>query len=129
MYCIDAEDERKQRIAREIVGEPGGPNFVLSTQVLQELYATVTRRLKRAFPAERADAAVQAFFGMSIVQVDLEIIRDAMPASREWQISFWDALIVQSALRAGCKRLLTEDLQHGRRFDDLVVENPFREKA
>lgn len=127
VYCIDVDDARKHRIARGIVERNDGPTYVLSTQVLQELYATVTRRLKRAFPAERADEAVQAFFDMPIVQIDKGIIRDAMPSSRRWQVSFWDALIIQSALHGGCKRLITEDLQDGRRFDGLVVENPFKE--
>jgi predicted nucleic acid-binding protein len=41
-------------------------------------------------------------------------------------VSFWDALIVEAARRAGARRLLTEDLQHGRRFGQVRVENPFR---
>jgi len=41
-------------------------------------------------------------------------------------ISFYDALIVAAALKAGCTRLLSEDLQHGQTFGALRIENPFR---
>jgi predicted nucleic acid-binding protein len=45
--------------------------------------------------------------------------------TEEHSVSFWDALIIEAALRANASRLLSEDLQHGRKFGDLVVENPF----
>ncbi|MEV0086300.1 hypothetical protein [Saccharopolyspora sp. NPDC050642] len=41
-------------------------------------------------------------------------------------IAFYDALIVEAALRSGATKLLTEDMQHGRHFGNLVIENPFR---
>jgi predicted nucleic acid-binding protein len=51
-----------------------------------------------------------------------------MSVARTFQsatLSFWDALIVEAALEGNCKRILSEDLQAGRRFGELVVENPF----
>ncbi|HEY4019236.1 MAG TPA: hypothetical protein VGM75_11150 [Pseudonocardiaceae bacterium] len=47
--------------------------------------------------------------------------------TEEHSVSFWDALIIEAALRANASRLLSEDLQHGRKFGDLVVENPFQD--
>jgi predicted nucleic acid-binding protein len=49
----------------------------------------------------------------------------AVAAAGRWQISLWDALIVEAARRAGATTLLSEDLQHGMDFDGVVVENPF----
>ncbi len=49
--------------------------------------------------------------------------------SRSQSYAFWGALIVESALKAGARRLLTEGLQHGQRIGDLTVENPFREST
>jgi predicted nucleic acid-binding protein len=57
------------------------------------------------------------------------VVSGAVRRSRELTLSFWDALIVEAALRGGADRLLTEDLQHGRRIGDLTVENPLREGA
>jgi predicted nucleic acid-binding protein len=55
------------------------------------------------------------------------MILAAIARSRSQGFTFWDALIVEAALRAGARRLLTEDLQHGQRIGNLTVENPFRE--
>jgi len=44
---------------------------------------------------------------------------------QRWRFSFCDSLIVAAALSAGCRRLLTEDLQHGQRVEGLTIENPF----
>jgi predicted nucleic acid-binding protein len=57
------------------------------------------------------------------------MILAAIARSRSQSLTFWDALIVEAALRAGAGRLLTEDLQHGQRIEGLTVENPFREDA
>ena len=59
------------------------------------------------------------------MQINVSMIFDAIKLGRRYQISFWDALITQAALVAGCSRLLTEDLQNGLRIDGLTIENPF----
>ncbi len=57
----------------------------------------------------------------------MPIILAAAARVQTASISFWDALVVESALAAGATRLLTEDLQHGQGFDGMLrVENPFR---
>lgn len=50
----------------------------------------------------------------------------ALDVQSRWRFGFYDSLIVASALSANCTRLLTEDLQHGQRIEQLTVENPFR---
>lgn len=49
----------------------------------------------------------------------------ALALQGKLSFGFYDSLIVAAALEAGCRRLLSEDLQHGRRIDGLRVENPF----
>ena len=58
--------------------------------------------------------------------IDAALVLRGVSLSREHGLSLWDALIVEAARAAGCARLLTEDLQHGRRFGAVRVENPFR---
>ncbi len=53
------------------------------------------------------------------------MVLGAVRRSQEYMLSFWDALIVESAILAGANRLLTEDLQHGQEIENLRVENPF----
>jgi predicted nucleic acid-binding protein len=59
------------------------------------------------------------------VRIDAHMIPAAIARSRSQGFSLWDALIVEAALRAGVRRLLTEDLQYGQRIGNLTVENPF----
>jgi predicted nucleic acid-binding protein len=53
------------------------------------------------------------------------LILRAVHLHQKASLSFWDALIVQAALESNCRRLFSEDMQHGRRFGDLEIENPF----
>lgn len=98
---------------------------MISTQVLTEFFVTVTRKLGRPLPAADAEAAVRNLAQLHVVETDRELVLAAVARSRADRLSVWDALIVEAALRRGCGRILTEDLQDGRRFGDLVIENPF----
>ena len=76
-------------------------------------------------PAEIARRKVELFSQLNVVLIAVDDILGAIDLHRLHRISFWDALLVQTARRAGCTTLLTEDLQDGRRFDGIVVRNPF----
>jgi predicted nucleic acid-binding protein len=58
--------------------------------------------------------------------VDTRLVLDAARRSHALALSFWDTLIIQAAIEGGATRLLSEDLQHGRDFDGVTVQNPFR---
>jgi predicted nucleic acid-binding protein len=127
VYLFDSDEPAKQGRARSLLeAEAGGNRIVISTQVLQEFYVVTTRKLARPLPVEQAEDAVRRFTGLSIVQIDTDMILDAIRHSRERRASFWDSLIVQAALAGGCTRLLSEDIPHGLGLGPLRVENPFR---
>lgn len=100
---------------------------MLSVQVLQEFYVTVTRKLPE--PLERATAR-RIISRYSTWQVyapgTMDIVR-AAELEEEHQLSFWDALIIVAASHVGANRLLSEDFQIGRRIEGLSIENPFAE--
>ncbi|MEO7995244.1 MAG: PIN domain-containing protein [bacterium] len=98
---------------------------VLSTQVLQEFYSVTTRKLKPPLDASTAQAIVEAYGEWNIVLIDVPLILDGIAVSRRHQLSFWDALIIASAIRGEATTLLTEDLSHGQVFDSVRVVNPF----
>ena len=100
-----------------------------ATQVLQEFYAVVTRKFKPAMPLATARAVVAAYGEWCDVATEPQLIVSASRLEEEHTLSFWDALIVQAAIRAGAERLVSEDLQDGRRFGVLKLENPFRSPA
>ena len=97
----------------------------LSFQVLQELYATLTRKLRPAMPAPDARQIVRSLAFWQPVAVDLAMLERAWFVQDRYSVSWWDALIVAAAQVCECKVLLTEDLQHGQIFDTVRVVDPF----
>jgi predicted nucleic acid-binding protein len=126
VYLYDNDAPEKQSRSRSIL-EQGRERsrLVISTQVLQEFYVTATKKLSRALSDGEILQAMRRLQGFPTVQIDVSMIFNAIELGRRYQISFWDALVTQAALAAGCNRLLTEDLQHGLRIGALTVENPF----
>jgi predicted nucleic acid-binding protein len=126
VYLFDRDSPGKKATAQSIVQAEGAAgNLVLSTQVLQEFYVTVTRKLAVPLKPDIAFEAVKSFTAFSAVVVDVALILAAMRRSQQDSISFWDSLIVDSALKAGAQRLWSEDLQHGRIVNGMRIENPF----
>lgn len=130
VYLFDADEPKKQDVARNLLDRTAKEaTIVASTQVLQEFYVSVTRKLARPLPPDDAVAATRGIAGFHVTQVDPSMVFSAITLHRKESISFWDALIVRAALESGCELLLSEDLQHGRRFGNLTVGNPFLEES
>ena len=126
VYRFDHDEPTKRDRARQVLEEVGGSGgLVLSTQVLQEFYVAVTRKLARPLPVDSALAAIRQMTKFAIVSIDVDLIDNAILLSRDRQLSFWDSLILQAAARGGCKTVLTEDLQEGFEVLGLTVVNPF----
>jgi predicted nucleic acid-binding protein len=99
---------------------------VLSVQVLQEFFVAATRRSKTPLSVDEAEAQVRRYARLELVLPDAELVLAAIARAKRSKISFWDALVVEAALRAGCTVLFTEDLQEGWVVDGrLTVVNPF----
>ena len=121
----DAEPEKKARALELFEEETGAGRAVLSTQVLQEFYVNVTRKLDNPLSPERAGARVRDLCQLRLVRVDAPIILSAIARTQSQSFSFWDALILEAAISTGADRLFTEDLQDGQTIDGLRIENPF----
>ena len=126
VYLFDADSPDKRKQARALFqkhAEAG--DILLSTQVLQEFYVAVTRKLARPLDAAAAAQAVSSFADLPLVQIDSALILAAIHRSRDRQLSFWDALIVQAAIEGHASTLYSEDMQHRQMLDSLRVVNPF----
>ena len=101
----------------------------VSVQVLQEFFVTVTRKVQP--PLAHADAAgkVARFAQWHLHAPGREDLLSAIELHQELRISFWDAMIVQSARAMRCRVLWTEDLTDGRRYAGVLVRNPFRDSV
>jgi len=127
VYAVDENEPTKRAVARELLNSTDPARIVISTQVLQELYSCLTRKVRRRFDEASAEAAVHELLQFLTMRVDVPIIQSAMASNRKWRTAIWDALILETARSAGCAKVITEDMQHGQRFGDLVIENPFRD--
>jgi len=124
VHTDDADSPEKRGRALEIYSQcRRGDRGVVSTQVLQEYFVTVTRKLGVDPLTARWKAEV--FGRLHLVPIRLEDILGAVDLHLLHSLSFWDALIVRAALVSGCARLYSEDLQHGWRIEGLDVVNPF----
>jgi predicted nucleic acid-binding protein len=127
VYVFDNDAPDKSRRAHELLrGHVASGSLLISTQVLQEFFVTVTRKLARPLPEGTALAALRQLTTLPTVQVDNRLVLEAARRSQALKLSFWDALIVQAAIEGGATQLLSEDLQHGRQIDGVTIQNPFR---
>lgn len=125
LYSIstDPAERNKADIACAILDEP---DLALSVQVLQEFYVQATRAGRTgAFSGADAWALMETWLRFRVQDTTAHLVRAAVLAARRWQISYWDAAIVEAARAQECRQLLSEDLQHGQDFGGVVVVNPF----
>ena len=126
VYLFDAEEPAKQQRAREVVSELMRTSaLVLSSQVLSELYVTVTRKL--AYPLE-PDSALRALADLAVypvVAIDAALVQRAAARAVAEQVAYWDALILEAAVEAGAGAVYSEHLQHGRTYRGVTVQDPF----
>lgn len=127
VYAVDAADLDKRARALDVTAPAPGRDLVVSTQVLTEFYAVVTRKLAVPVPMKDAAAMVHQLASLPVVPIDGALVVSAIAGSRDWQISVWDALIIRSAEIAGCRCLLSEDLGDGVTYGSVKVQNPFAE--
>ena len=127
VYLFDDAAPQKKQHAQQLLTQAVSDGVaLLSTQVLQEFFVAVTRRLSVPLPHQDAERAVRDLAILPVVQVDAETILTAIATMRRYRLSFWDGLIVQAALQGGATVLDTEDLSDGQAIETLVIENPFR---
>lgn len=126
VYAHDTTSMAKHDIARDLVADLWETGTgLLSTQVLQELYVTVTRKIPRPLDNAAALRVLRALGEWELHQVSIETITSGAELANLHKLSFWDGLIVAAALASDARYLVTEDLQHGFRLGELEVVNPF----
>ncbi len=124
VYADDKAAPAKQRRSIELVAEHRRSRTgVVSLQVLQEYFVTVTRKLQ--VDARVARRKIELLAEFDVAAPEVSDILAAIDLHRLHGFSFWDALIVRAAKQAGCSVLLSEDMQE-RAIDGLQVVNPFR---
>lgn len=126
VYAHDRSAGQKQKTARALLDRLWQERCgALSIQVLQEFAVNVTAKIPRPLPAAEAGEVVTLLAQWHLhVPAPPDIVA-ALGLQHRHQISFWDAMILQSAVRLGCRRLWSEDLSSGQLYDGVELRNPF----
>jgi predicted nucleic acid-binding protein len=128
VYTFDQRSISKQQRATDLVESAlAGHRGIISYQVVQEFLNIATRKFASSMPLDETRIYLERVLTpLCEVFSDARLFSQALSISSDMRISFYDALIVSSALVGGCRVLWTEDLQHGRRVADLEIRNPFQ---
>jgi predicted nucleic acid-binding protein len=130
IYQLDSTDARKHALAERIVRDGlASGNACISFQVVQECLNTALRKAEVVLSPEAARSYLDSvLLPMMQVPASAALYHQALDVRARWRFGFHDSLIVAAALAAGCRRLLSEDLQHGQQIGTLTIQNPFKAK-
>lgn len=127
LYAVsrDPQEEMKASRANDLLASR---DLGLSVQVLQEFYAQATRETRAdRLSHERAVALIESFQRFPVQETTVALMSGALARRQRFQISYWDAAILEAAHMLGCDEVLSEDLNDGQDYGGVTVENPFRD--
>jgi predicted nucleic acid-binding protein len=126
VYAFDEGKSSKKRVAQRLMNELMEEDRLrVSTQVLQELFVTLTRKVSRRCSSEEALAVLEDLSAWPLMVVDYAAIRAAAGLAEQAELSFWDALVIVAAARTGAAVLYTEDLNDRQEILGVRISNPF----
>lgn len=126
LYAVsrDPQERDKAERARGILTEQ---DLVLSVQVLQEFYVQATRQSRAdRLSDEQAKGLVESFLRFPVAEITPAVMLAAIATHHRFQLSYWDAAILEAARSLGCDTVLSEDLSSTQDYGGLRVENPFQ---
>lgn len=127
VYAFDEQHTQKKKRANQLIQIAlEQQKGVISCQVIQEFLNVATRKFKIPMTHEEAEIyLIQVLWPLCVVIPNFELFAHALKLKERHQFSFYDALIVASAIQSRCKKLYSEDLHNGQIVQGLAIENPF----
>jgi predicted nucleic acid-binding protein len=127
VYSFDLRDPRKRGVALDLIHLTSEANTArISYQVVQEFVNVATKKFSNPLKSSDARMYVESIMSpMWHVNSSLGLMNKALGIQERWSYSFYDSMIIASALEAGCSILYSEDLQHGQTIEGLKIINPF----
>jgi predicted nucleic acid-binding protein len=126
LYSIsrDPAEASKRDIAVALLD---ADDIALSVQVLQEFYVQATRAGRAdALSHDIAVGLVRTWLRFTVQEITLPVMIGALEIKAIYRLSYWDAAIIAAARALGCRKLLSEDMSHGREVEGVTITNPFR---
>jgi predicted nucleic acid-binding protein len=126
LYVHDTLDERKCRISSHLMLALGRAfSFVVSPQVLNEYYKVAVSKPGQYERRSLYRDNVRRLRTACTAPYDIDVVEAAWGLQDITNYAWWDLMIIASAIKAGCRYLLTEDMAHGHELGDLTIVNPF----
>jgi predicted nucleic acid-binding protein len=126
VYAHDHAHQEKQSISERLILSGIEANTaVLSTQVINEWFVTITQKIKTPLPVKAAREEIVLLKALEVVELSYDMILQAIDLQVSKKMSFWDALIIVAALTAECRKLYSEDMQDGQKIGELKIVNPY----
>ena len=126
IYAYDVTAGKKHDTARIIISDLWDSGLgVISTQVLQEFFVNVVRKIPKPIDKQQATEIVRDFLKWHVVVNTGDSIIDAIDICLRFGYSFWDSMIIEAAIKGGATVLISEDLQDGRVVSGVSIKNPF----
>lgn len=127
VYAYDKSAGGKHRIAADLMIELWRSGHgVISTQVLQEFFVIVTRKIPKPLKIKTAKEIINDLLKWEVVVNDGESILSAIDIHLKYKYSFWDSMIIDAARKGGAEVLYSEDLSDGQIVDGIAIKNPFQ---
>ena len=125
VYLFDETDDDKRERAERLVQQAlENETGCISYQVVQETINVITRKLN-ATPEKARQILERVLIPLWRVNPTRTLYQRGLDLQTRYRLSFYDSLIVASALAAGCKTLYSEDMQHGQHIEGVSITNPF----
>jgi len=120
IYAYFKQDEKKQQTSKHLISQ----NAIISTQVLQELTNTLHRKMGVDYSIVRL-ILQECAKNCELKTNTSDTIFKALDIAEKYGFSFYDSLIIASAIESECTTLYSEDMQHNQRVENLTIKNPF----
>jgi len=128
LYAYDIEAQAKHQKAKDIVCSFWNDRGALiSTQVLQEFYVNVTKKIPQPLSLSTARSIIEQYKVWPIINNTTDSMIRASEIQERYQLSFWDSLIITSAEIGGAETIFSEDLSHNQYIAGICIQNPFME--
>lgn len=125
VYALGINDAERRARAEDVIAAIPEANLVISAQVLGELFRVLVG--KRRWSRVEARASIHKWqAAASVTPTTPAALTAALDLATDHGLTIWDAVIVNAAAEAGCRLLLSEDLQHGFVWRGVTVVDPFR---
>ncbi|NWF76795.1 MAG: PIN domain-containing protein [Nitrospirae bacterium] len=127
VYAYDKDADKKHKIAVSLMKDLWHSGLgIISTQVLQEFFITLTKKIPRPLKVAVVRETIKRLSRWDVVLIDVDIMIRATEIQERYKYSFWDSLIIASAIGSGAKAIFSEDLADGQTIQGVVIKNPFK---